>query len=153
MWILQDFNWNYQNLQHSFCTSYITKHNCEFITSYKDSGVGSKRNCTIHIPSHILLLEPPARASCFSFEFTHNYFKELVHQQNFKSLPVPLAKRHQQVECCNFISNYMVPSLILCFQLKEKLTLMNHMVLIKFLTCKTNLRRLACFLEILHVAT
>ena len=42
------------------------------------------------------------RSSCFSFESAHSYFKEIARKQNFKNLPLSLAKRHQFNECCNF---------------------------------------------------
>ena len=65
---------------------------------------------TIHISSHARRLGPLIRASCFSFESAHNYFKELARKQNFKNLPVSLAKRHNKLECCNFINNHIAPN-------------------------------------------
>ena len=47
--------------------------------------------------------------SRFSFESAHNYLKELAQKQNFKILPVSLAKRHQKMQSCNFINNQLTP--------------------------------------------
>ena len=53
----------------------------------------------IYIPSHIISLGVLTRAWRLSFDSTHNYFKELLQKQNFKILPVSLAKRHHVIEC------------------------------------------------------
>ena len=45
------------------------------------------------------------RALCFSFESTNNYSKDLSRKQKFKNLSVSLVRRHQKMECCNFINN------------------------------------------------
>ena len=56
----------------------------------------------MHIPSTIEMLGPMVHSSCFSFKSAHSYFKEIARKQNFKNLPLSLAKRHQFNECCNF---------------------------------------------------
>ena len=33
----------------------------------------------------------------------------MARKQNFKNIPVSLAKRHQKLECCNFINNHIAP--------------------------------------------
>ena len=79
-----------------------------------------KQHYGIHIPSHIITLGLPTRASCFSFESAHNYFKELARKQNFTNLPFFLAKRHQKIECCNFINNQLTPELHALFATEKK---------------------------------
>ena len=76
---------------------------------FPESIVTPKQHCTIYVPSHIRRLGPPIKASCSSFESTHNYFKELALKQNSKNLPVSLTKRHQKLECRNFINNHIAP--------------------------------------------
>ena len=76
---------------------------------FPESNVTPKQHCTIYVPSHIRRLGPPIRAPCFSFESTHNYFKELALKQNSKNLSVSLTKRHQKLECRNFINNHIAP--------------------------------------------
>lgn len=78
-----------------------------FTKLFPESNLTSKRYYTIHIPSNIRLLRPPIRTSYFSFESSLNYFKELKRKQNFKNLPVSLAKWHQKLECCNCINNHI----------------------------------------------
>ena len=60
-----------------------------------------KQHYLIDIPSTITILGPMVRSSCFSFESAHSYFKDLARKNNFKNLPLSLAKRHQFNECCN----------------------------------------------------
>ena len=84
---------------------------------FPNKNITPKQHCVIHIPSHIISLGAPTRASGFSFESAHNYFKELARNQNFRTFPVSLAKRHQKIECCNFINNQLHH--ILCLQLKN----------------------------------
>ena len=40
------------------------------------------------------------RASCFSFEAAHNYYKVLARKQNFKNITMSLAKRIQMLDAC-----------------------------------------------------
>ena len=87
----------------------IEEHLKLFKQLFSDKNITPKQHFGIHIPSHIILLGLPTRASCFSFESAHNYFKELARKQNFKNLPFSLAKRHQKMECCNFINNQLTP--------------------------------------------
>ena len=42
------------------------------------------------------------RSSCYSFETARQYFKQTARKQNFKNLPLSLAKRHQLLECSYF---------------------------------------------------
>ena len=87
----------------------IEIHLKRFKNLFPDVNITPKQHYTIHFPSQIRRLGPPVRASCFSFESAHNYFKELARKQNFKNLPLSLAKRHQKLECCNFINNHIAP--------------------------------------------
>ena len=50
----------------------------------------------------IKLLGPMIRSSCSSFEAAHQYFEQTARKQNFKNLPLSLAKRHQLLECSYF---------------------------------------------------
>ena len=98
----------------------IEEHLKLFKQLFPDKNITPKQHYGIHIPSHIISLGLPARASCFSFESAHNYFKELAQKQNFKSLPFFLAKRHQKMECCNFINNQLTPESHLLFATEKK---------------------------------
>ena len=71
------------------------EHLKRFKQLFSDKNITLKQHYVIHnIPSHIILLGLQTRASCFSFESAHKYFKELARKQNFKNLPFSLAKRH-----------------------------------------------------------
>ena len=94
----------------------IEEHLKLFKQLFPEKNKTPKQQYGIHIPFHIIRLGLPTRASCFSFESAHNYFKELARKNNFKKLPVSLAKRHQKMESCNFINNQLHH--ILCLQLK-----------------------------------
>ena len=50
----------------------------------------------------IKLLGPMIRSSCYTFETARQYFKQTARKQNFKNLPLSLAKRHQLLECSYF---------------------------------------------------
>ena len=87
----------------------IEEHLKLFKQLFPDKNIASKQHYDIHIPSHIIILGPSTRASCFSFESAYSYFKELAGKQNFKNFPFSLPKRHQKMECCNFINNQLTP--------------------------------------------
>ena len=80
----------------------IANHLTSFKELFPDKNIIPKQHYLLHIPSMIRLLGPMMRTSCFTFESAHRYFKELGRKQNFKNLPLSLAKRHQMFECCNF---------------------------------------------------
>ena len=50
----------------------------------------------------VKVLGPMICSSCSSFETANQYFKQTTRKQNFKNLPLPLAKRHQLLECSYF---------------------------------------------------
>ena len=79
----------------------------------------------ILIYSHIISLELPTRAVCFSFESTHNCSKDLSRKQKFKHLSVSLARGHQKIEYCNFIKNQLTPDSRLLFATGKKFSLIN----------------------------
>ena len=54
------------------------------------------------MPEMIKLLGPMIPSSCYSFETARQYFKQTARKQNFKNLPLSLAKRHQLLECSYF---------------------------------------------------
>ena len=70
--------------------------------------------------SHIISQEPSTRALCFSFESINNYSKDLSRKQKFKNLSVSLARRYQNIECCNFINDQLRPDSNLLFATGEK---------------------------------
>ena len=80
----------------------IANHLTSFKELFPDKNIIAKQHYLLHIPRMIRLLGPMMRTSCFTFESAHRYFKELGRKQNFKNLPLSLAKRHQMFECCNF---------------------------------------------------
>ena len=67
----------------------------------------------------------PIRALCFSFESTDNYSKDLSDKQKFKNLSVFLARRHQKMECCNFINNHLTLDSHLLFATGKKFSVIN----------------------------
>ena len=75
----------------------IEEHLKLFKQLFPDKNIIPKQHYGIHITSHIISLRPPTKVSRFSFESAHNYLKELAQKQNFKILPVSLAKRHQKM--------------------------------------------------------
>ena len=83
-------------------TVLIQQHLSKFKELFPSCNILPKQHYLLHIPSTIRMLGPMIRSSCFSFESAHNYFKELARKQNFKNLPLSLAKRHQFNLCCNF---------------------------------------------------
>ena len=87
----------------------IEEHLKLFKQLFPDKYITPKQHYGIYIPTHIISLGPPIRASRFSFASAHNYFKELAQKKNFKNLLVSLAKRNQKMECCNFISKELTP--------------------------------------------
>jgi hypothetical protein len=80
----------------------IDEHLSNFKKLFPNSNILPKHHYLVHIPSTIQQLGPMVRSACFSFESAHSYFKELARKQNFKNLPLSLAKRNQFKECCNF---------------------------------------------------
>ena len=72
----------------------------------------------IHIYFHIISLEPPTRALCFSFESTHNYSKDLSRKQKFINLSVFLARRHKKNEMLQLYQQTGV-NYIYCLQLEK----------------------------------
>ena len=65
----------------------IEEHLKRFKQLFSDKNITLKQHYVIHnIPSHIIFLGLPTRASCFSFVSAHKYFKELARKQNFKNL-------------------------------------------------------------------
>ncbi len=83
-------------------TVLIEQHLSKFKELFPNCNILPKQHYLLHIPSTIRMLGPMIRSSCFSFESAHNYFKQLARKQNFKNLPLSLAKRHQFNLCCNF---------------------------------------------------
>ena len=80
----------------------IEDHLCTFGKLFPQYNITPKQHYLIHLPSTIQMLGPMVRSSCFSFESAHKYFKELARKQNFKNLPLSLARRNQYNECCSF---------------------------------------------------
>ena len=66
-----------------------------FKTLLPGENVTPKQHYILHFPILIRRNGSLIRSSCFSYESTHNYYKVLARQQNFKNLPLSLAKRHQ----------------------------------------------------------
>jgi hypothetical protein len=94
----------------TFLRELIAKHLAKFKELFPDKNIIPKQHYLLHIPGMIRLLGPMTRTSCFTFESAHRYFKELGRKQNFKNLPLSLAKRHQMFECCNFGDSSQNPS-------------------------------------------
>ena len=80
----------------------ISDHLSLFKQLFPESNILPKQHYMIHIPSMIEMFGPMIRSSCFSFESAHNYFKTLAQKQNFKNLPLSLARRQQLRECSFF---------------------------------------------------
>ena len=80
----------------------IENHLRKFKDLFTDKNLIPKQHYIIHIPEMIQLLGPMIRSSCSSIEVAHQYFKQTVRKQNFKSLPLSLAKRNQLLECSYF---------------------------------------------------
>ena len=80
----------------------IEEHLTTFRKLFPQCNITPKQHYLIHTPSTIQMLGPMVRSSCFSFESAHSYFKELARNQNFKNLPLSLAKRSQYNKCCSF---------------------------------------------------
>lgn len=80
----------------------IKEHLNKFRELFPDKNIIPKQHYMLHIPGMIKHLGHLIRSSCFNFESAHKYFKELARKQNFKNLPLSLAKRHQFLECSNF---------------------------------------------------
>ena len=107
----------------------IEEHLKLFKQLFPDKYITPKHHYGIHIPTHIISLGPPIRASRFSFASpthiislgqpirasrfsfasAHNHFKELAQKKNVRNLLVSLAKDNQKMECCNFISKELTP--------------------------------------------
>ncbi|XP_028417997.1 uncharacterized protein LOC114542721 [Dendronephthya gigantea] len=88
----------------------IQQHLTTFKDLFPNCNIIPKQHYLLHIPSTIRMLGPMVRSSCFSFESAHNYFKELARKQNFKNLPLSLAKRHQFNLCSNYGDSNENPS-------------------------------------------
>ena len=88
----------------------ISEHLVKFSELFPDKNILPKQHYLIHIPEMIKSIGPMIRASCFSFEAAHNYFKQLARKQNFKNLTLSLAKRHQFLDCVNFGDSKEDPS-------------------------------------------
>ena len=73
----------------------IENHLRKFKELFPDKNIIPKEHYLIHIPEMIKLLGPVIRSSSSSFEAAHQYFKQTARKQNFKNLPLSLAKRHQ----------------------------------------------------------
>ena len=76
----------------------------------------------IHLYFHIISLEPPSRALCFSFGSTHKCSKDLSRKQTFINLSFSLSRLHEKTECCNFINNQLTPDSPIntdCLQLEK----------------------------------
>ena len=80
----------------------ISQHLLKFKELFPEKNITPKQHYLLHIPGMIRLLGPMTRSACFTFESAHRYFKDLAGKQNFKNLPLSLAKRHQFEDCCNF---------------------------------------------------
>ena len=65
------------------------------------------------------------RALCFRFESTNNYSEYLSRKQKFKHLSVSLARRHQKMECCNFINNQLTMVSHVLFATEKKNSAIN----------------------------
>ena len=61
----------------------------------------------IYIYFHIISLETATKILCFNIESAHNYSKYLSRKQKFINWSVSLARRHQNMECRNFINNQL----------------------------------------------
>ena len=70
----------------------------------------------------MISLGPPTRALCFSFEYTHNYSKDISGKKRFKNLLISLARHHQKMECCN---NKLTPDSHLFFGTGKKFSVIN----------------------------
>ena len=98
----------------------IQEHLIKFKELFPGMNITPKQHYLVHIPSTIKSLGPPMRSSCFSFESAHSYFKELAKKQNFKNLPLSLAKRHQLLESSNFGDDQEGPSSHPLFSTEKK---------------------------------
>ena len=78
----------------------IAKHLANFKELFSEQNLLPKHHYMIHIPNMVRQLGPMIRSSCFSFEATHYYFKELAKKQNFKNVTKSLAYRWQNLDCC-----------------------------------------------------
>ena len=76
----------------------IEQHLKIFKQLFPNKNIIPKQHYGIPLPSLIISLGPPTRASRFSCESTHNCFKELAQKQNFKNLLVSLAKHYRKTE-------------------------------------------------------
>ena len=76
----------------------IENHLRKFKELFPDKNIIPKQHYLIHMPEMIKLLRPTICFSCSSFEAARQYFKQTSRKENFKNLPLPLAKRHQLLE-------------------------------------------------------
>ena len=91
-----------------------------FFCALKFIPINNNQYHGIHIYFHIISLELPTTALCFSFESTYHYSKDLYCQQKFVDLPVSLARYHQTIECCNVINIQLKPDSHLLFATGKK---------------------------------
>lgn len=110
----------------TFLQELIAKHLATFKELFPNKNVIPKQHYLVHIPGMIRLLGPMVRTSCFTFESAHRYFKELGRRQNFKNLPVSLARRHQMFECCNFGDSLERPGSHPLFATEKKCGVVNQ---------------------------
>eukprot|EP00111_Clytia_hemisphaerica_P003426 TCONS_00009790-protein len=80
----------------------LENHYIKFKELFPTCNLVPKHHYLLHIVDTIKMFGPPMRYSCYSFEAAHNYFKSIARVQNFKNLPLSLAKRYQYLETSNF---------------------------------------------------
>ena len=107
--------------------SQIEEHLKLFKQLFPNKNITPKQHYCIYMPSHIISLGLPTRASRLSFESTQNYFTGIAQNQNFKNLPVSLANRHEKMECCNFINNQLTPDSHPLFATEKKFVVIKLM--------------------------
>ena len=90
----------------------IQEHLIKFKELCPGMNITPKQHYLVHIPSTIKSLGPPMRSSCFTFESAK--------KQNFKNLPLSLAKGHQLLECSNLGDDQEGPSSHPLFSTEKK---------------------------------
>ena len=98
----------------------ISVHLRKFKQLFPDKNIIPKQHYTLHFPTSIRTIGPMIRASCFSFEAAHNFYKILARKQNFKNICLSLAKRIQMLDACNFGDAASNPSAHPLFKTEKK---------------------------------
>ena len=120
----------------------ISQHLLKFKELFPEKNITPKQHYLLHIPGMIRLLGPMTRSACFTFESAHRYFKDLAGKQNFKNLPLSLAKRHQFEDCCNFGDADECPSSHPLFATERKYAGLREVSAEKLTICSRDLKNL-----------